>query len=232
MSESTKDKIIFFMFGMFAGIVIASAVSVYLYKFVLPPLSGAPGELSDLAANGDQPAPVPAPAQSPRRDDFFVSFEQAEDLEFLVPEQASQYELTEQHTTHGGKALKLTLPAGAAYPGLLWEVYGGSTQNWKGTDVFHFDIFNDNQDSVKLVVKFKSGAGMPTASFEYPVELKPWSLNVIDIPISSIGSACDITQISYVKFFAVSPVKDLVLYFDNIGPRRNSGAEVKAPAEF
>lgn len=157
---------------------------------------------------------------------FYLSFEKSADLG-VFKASGALVELSKTHSTHGKHSLMARIQAGSDYPGLQWEVYGKASQNWSRAKDFHFDVYNNSEDTLMMDVKFKSGREYPKKSHTYPVELEPLKMNTVSIPIESIAEPCDITQMSYVKLFIKSPQKEIVLYFDNIGIRQGTKDDEK-----
>ncbi len=211
----SKDNVILVLVGIIIGIFLTAFSGIVLYKVVKS--SGQPAR---YAEPGQVKEKKPPKAEKKFKV-FYLSFEKSSDIDVFQGDGAS-LEISKAHVSHGKHSLMARIQPGSDYPGLLWEVYGSAVQNWTGTKDFHFDVYNNNEDNIKLDVKFKSGRDYPKKSYTYSVDLEPLRMNSVSIPIESIAGSCDITQMSYTKLFVQSPQKEFVLYFDNMGVRQGT----------
>jgi hypothetical protein len=218
MLDSQKDKIIFLLLGMLIGIFVTSFGGITVYKVLK-------GGRQDLRFE-TRTEMVKKTAKARPIKELYLSFEDKNDLELFKPAENSSFEISDQNATHGRNSLMVKIRPGSDYPGLVWEVYGRHVQNWSNSNDFHFDVYNNTEDSVSLNVKFKSGRNYPKKSFSRLMHLEPLQMNHIKIPIQDIAYTCDITEMSYVKLFVDSPKKEIVLFFDNIGTVYRRGAEL------
>lgn len=217
ISDRQKDRIIFLLLGILIGIFITSIGVITAYKILK-------GGKQDLRHQAETEVLRKTVKVRPMKE-FYLSFEDKNDLELFKPAENTFVEISGQNATHGRNSLMLKIRPGSGYPGLAWEVYGRDVQNWSNSDDFHFDVYNNTEVSVPLNVKLKSGRKYPKKTFSRLVYLKPLQMNHIKIPIQDIAYSCDITAMSYVKLFIDSPEKEIVLFFDNIGT--GSGRDVK-----
>lgn len=214
----SKDNVIFFLLGLIIGMLVTAVSGVALYKFLKSQKQLTRYE--EPVKNFGKKILAGPPGQTK---DFYLSFEKQVDLEFFQPE-GSIVELSQANATVGKHSLMVRIEPGLEYPGLLWEVSGSKIMDWRKANDFHFDVYNNNEDNISLIVKFKSGKAYPKKSYSYQVNLEPLKMNTISIPMDTISSFCDVSQISYFKFFVPSPQKEILLYFDNIGIR-NAGKD-------
>ena len=219
----SKDNVIFALLGVIAGMFLTVFAGIFVYKavksFGQPARYAEPGQAQEKKSSQEKKAKA--------FNEFYLSFESYSDTDvFEGP--GTSVEVSSAHATHGKHSLKVSIHPGSDYPGLQWEVYGSGAQNWTGEKDFHFDVYNNNEDTIQLQVKFKSGRDYPKKSYSYPAVLEPLKMNTISIPIDQIASSCDITQMSYVKFFVQSPQKEVVLYFDNIGVKQGTRVDEKS----
>ena len=217
MQEQTKDKVIFFLLGIFAGMAIALLGGICIYKIV---------KGTDLGINLNMMQPkqalpsTSANTSSTPSKNFLLSFENNTDLDFFQPEGNITAEVSMEHATDGSKSLMVKIQQGSDFPGIVWEVYGHGVQNWNGAKEFQLDIYNNTEENVSIEIKFKSGRDYPKKSYSYHADLAPLAMNNIRIPLSSIGNMCDLSSMSYVKIFATSVSQPIVLYMDNIGVKQ------------
>ncbi|MBF0483974.1 MAG: DUF4091 domain-containing protein [Candidatus Omnitrophica bacterium] len=203
-----KDKIIFILSGVIVGMIISALLAVFLVQ-------GLKSGGADLKSWFKKTVKV-MPHVSGNKQSFFVGFEQPQDADVFDVADAKA-EISNKNAASGQHSLMVTFRAGKEYPGILWEVYGSKVQNWKGKSDFHFDVFNNDERAVSLIVKIKSGKDYPKSSFEFIAAADPLKSTHVSIPMEQISQTCDIETISYIKIFIKSPSMDQVLYFDNIG---------------
>jgi hypothetical protein len=204
MKSNVKDNLTFFLIGVAIGVVVAVWGGLKIYA----------------AVKGDSALPTWAKmggkSGKTAKGKFFLSFEAQNDLKAIKTEGAT-VEISDTQPTHGDKSLLVNLSAETSYPGLVWEVFGGEVQNWKGAKQLHLDVYNNTEDYVSLKLKFKSGRNYPKKTFEeYPVEVGPLKMNKINVPLEKIGEQCDLSEMSYFKIFVKEPASPLTFYIDNI----------------
>ena len=221
MKEKTKDILIFFLLGIIVGFVVIVCGGVIVYKALkgggsVQQSSSSRYEEKKSKEEGADEKKGSSKKSAPLQD-FFLSFENENDLNVFETGGGITLEISSDHATHGKRSLKAVLQGGAKYPGLMWEVFGSKVLNWKGRKDLHFDVYNEEERPVNLEVKFKSGRKYPKKSSSYSVELGPLKMNQIDIPMEAIAGGCDINQMSYVKIFVKSIQAPVALYFDNLG---------------
>ncbi len=225
MQERNKDILILFLIGVIIGIFVMAIGGVFLYKVVKRTRQPARyAEKREVVKNEEKPAP------SPVLKEFFLSFEDEEELGIFQSEGVS-LEMSRKNTTHGKQSLLAKFEPGTRYPGLIWEVYGGKVLNWSQIKDFHFDVYNDNEDDITLEVKFKSGRDYPKKPYSEFVHLEPMAMNHVKIPIENITQSCDLAQMSYLKIFIKSPEEDYTLFFDNMGTREPNANDKIASEE-
>ncbi len=220
----TKDNIIFALIGIIIGIVFTAFCGAMIYITVK---GGSAGSMQRFTRGLERQVQHKKAAKGNFKN-FYLSFEKSSDLGVFKPSGTALAEISNAHPTHGKRSLMLKISPGSDYPGLQWEEYGSGAQNWSGVKDFHFDVFNNSEDSVQLTVKFKSGREYPKKSFSYSVTLEPLKENAFSIPLEQISQYCDVTQMSYVKMFMKSPKNEVILYFDNIGTRSGEKNDEKS----
>ncbi len=208
MYKSLIIAVIAFLAGITAGVAVSFFYGPQVYRALQR------GELSFQMPKLFKP-------KSGQLKDFYLSFENDEELKVLKPDNSVRVAKSTEHATDKEHSLRVEIPSGDGFPGLFWEVYGKDVQNWQGTEDFRLNVFNANEEEIHLQVKFKSGKSYPKKTFDYTVDLQPLALNEIRIPISQIASHCDLTGMSYVKVFVQDPQKDLILFFDSMGTKAN-----------
>ncbi|MBF0478093.1 MAG: DUF4091 domain-containing protein [Candidatus Omnitrophica bacterium] len=202
-----KDKIIFILSGILGGIFI-SVIIAFIFMGRLS--SGGKVQIKNIGQSISHLIPHAGVA-------FYIGFESSNDASLFEYSDGAAGEISTSNASDGTHSLKVTFPTGGAYPGMLWEVYGSKIQNWSGKPDFHFDVYNNDERAVSLVVKIKSGRDYPKKSFEFTVDAEPMKSTHVSIPMDSIAEKCDTAEISYIKIFASNPERNIVLYFDNIG---------------
>lgn len=158
-------------------------------------------------------------------DDFYLSFENNQEVDFFSRKDGLRAQASEVHATDGQSSLMVEFPGGTSYPGLQFEVFGNQCLNWKGEKALSFDVYNDNGQMVHLKLKIKSGKAYPKKTFERIINLPSQELMTINIPIDELSRQIDITLISYVNLFMEFPKETIRLYFD----RFNTGQKPKEP---
>ena len=148
----------------------------------------------------------------------FNDFETQRDLERFDRNDGLVTELSREHAAHSKHSLLAEYPAGAKYPGLCWEVYRrDQCLNWSKYEVFKFDVFNASTQHVVLNIKFKSKPNYPKPAWTTHISLAPNEGRVVEIKTADlIANGIDTKEISYLNFFMVSPLSDVILYFDHM----------------
>ncbi len=227
MLNISKDRLISLLFGIILGLIIGMVVmsvgGIFAYKLYKHIRQGTLYEPKVTISKKVSPKNMPGSR------DFYLSFEKDADLAMLAPTDKVATRRVKEHATHSNYSLMVNIEPQGGYPGIGWEAFGKDAQNWSGAKDFHFDVFNNNESSVTLVVKFKSGKDYPKKAYSYDATLEPLKLNHVSIPMQNIAESCDIAAMSYVKLFVTSPGEPVVLYFDNVG-MRDAGAGDKAGA--
>ena len=227
MRDQDKNKAIFILSGVIIGIVIGILITsvggVVAYKIYKR--SKSEGRYAPKIAPAKATQQAKAKKALPGKD-FFLSFEDSSDVNIFKSADNAALEISDKHTTHGKHSLKVGIDSGATFPGILWEVYGKNVQNWKGAKDLYFDVFNDTENSITLTIKLKSGKDYPKKDYRHNTQLEPSKMTHVSIPLSNIAGSCDISQISYVKLYVYSPKSDAVLFFDNIGIKKDKQAPV------
>jgi hypothetical protein len=225
MARYDKDRMVYLLIGVIIGllfgIVMTSIGGLLAYKILKSSKSDLRHAVTSLASSVK-----PKPANV--KEAFHIGFESEDDVKMLDISESTLVELSEANATEGRKSLLVKILPGSGFPGIGWETFGSKTRDWSGMDNFHLDIYNNTEDNIPLNIKFKSGRKYPKKSFTYSVRLSPLELNSIDIPTETIGSRCNIREMSYFKCFVQSPKKEIVLYLDNIGDVSAGGKKASA----
>ena len=149
--------------------------------------------------------------------DFKISFENKEDLEFFEVKDGVYIEQSKDFVTGGEYSLLAEYPKDANYPGLIWEVYRkDKCLDWSGTGYFSFDVYNNSEVDVILNAKLKSSPKYPKKKFQMHINLPAQQAKEVRIPIEELRSHLNVKEISYINLFLDKPQENIILYFDNI----------------
>ena len=131
------------------------------------------------------------------------------------------YALSDEHPTHGVKALKLELyPFNTPdYPGLAPII---KDNNWSDFKELRFDIFNPAEKNVTVSVRIDDGKDYPEYEERYNNRfiLEP-GINNIRVPLNTLvtsGTArtLNLRKIYRLLLFMANPEKKVVLHVDYI----------------
>jgi hypothetical protein len=152
----------------------------------------------------------------PRQELVLFDFESDSELDQLQWTCHSLYTLSNEHSTHGTKSIKMELYP-SNYPGLTPKL---KINDWSGYGAFCFDAYNPQKNAIPLVVRIDDQRQYPIYEdrFNKEVLLQP-GLNHISIPLSTLLTSgkrrrLNVTSISRVLFFLSHPSERIVLYLD------------------
>lgn len=147
---------------------------------------------------------------------FSLSFETKEEMSFFDPADGAYIEQSSDHAADAKKSLMVEFPKGAAYPGITWEVFRkDQLLNFSSWEKFAFEVYNNSEIEVPLIIKLKSGAQYPKKSIEIPVNIPPLASKTIQLSIADLRSSLSADAISYIKIYAVQPSENITLFFDH-----------------
>lgn len=216
MFKINKDNIIHLLLGVIIGIFFTAASAVVLYKVIKSPKS------LKLFSTLKQLKKLPKYKGNFGNKGFYLGFEKQIDFNFFNAAENASCEISNEHTTQGRHSLKVKIKPNSEAPGVLWEVFRNDVLNWQKGKELHFDVFNDTATAVQLTIRLKSGQDYPKPLYSLVVDLQPLRSNQICIPLSDIAGSCNTKQISYIKFYVLSPQNETVLFFDNLGIREST----------
>ncbi len=134
-------------------------------------------------------------------------FETPNDLQRLEKRKFTP-RLSTEHVTEGMYSLEVTFPAGGGNLS-AWRTF---IRNWTGSDIFSFDVYNDEYSRVTLKVEIIDESGR--SKFEKSFLLSSGA-NHIEIKIKDIAKVIDITRIKQLVLDVREP-GETTLFFDNM----------------
>ena len=150
--------------------------------------------------------------------EILFDFESEEELKQLNWECHKWFERSEENTTSGKYALKVTLPPGQ-YPGIHFQEI---RNDWSGFCYLRMDVFNPTNEKVNFHIRIDdSKSGLEYANrFDTHFELKQ-GLNRISIPVDSIRTnlhhrPLNLKRIKWIIVFLMNNIKQRELYLENI----------------
>ncbi len=115
--------------------------------------------------------------------------------------------LSMDHVTQGMYSLEVTFPAGGGNLS-SWRQF---IQNWADSDIFSFDVYNDEYSNIILKVMIIDEAGK---KFEKDFVLSSGA-NSIKVKIKDIAKVIDVTRVKQLVL-EVKEAGETTLFFDNI----------------
>jgi hypothetical protein len=116
--------------------------------------------------------------------------------------------LSTEHVTQGMYSLEVNFPAGGGNLS-AWRTF---ISNWTGSNIFSFDVYNDEYSGVTLTVEIIDESGR--SKFEKSFVLSSGA-NHIKIKIKDIAKVIDITRIKQLVLSVREP-GETTLFFDNM----------------
>ncbi len=156
------------------------------------------------------------------RPEFNYDFETEADLDALWWKCGTFFTLMDEHVTSGRKCLKVEFfpdpGSGDHYPGLS---LGGFARDWTGYQELRVDIFNPEQEPLKLAVRIDDSRNPPYKDRYNGTILLRVGANQASIKLEVLATPnnkkrLDLENIQRVIFFLVNPTKRHTLFFDNI----------------
>ncbi len=139
----------------------------------------------------------------------------------ISPEENFPLGLSKEYVTEGAYSLKAVYPP-SGYPSINTKKL---KHDWKGYDLFSFDVYNPQNSELSFVVRFDDNKKRRT-NINYP--LKPgW--NHVKIPRDKIGRSINADSISRIVLFLNSPRDPITLYFDNMKLEKTPPAAAPRP---
>lgn len=129
------------------------------------------------------------------------------------------YSLSEEHATNGSKSLKLELYP-SDYPGFSPAI--GKYDDWRGYQEFRFDIYNPQQEEIRISVRIDDSKDYPDYGERYNNSfiLKP-GFNNISILLNTLitsgsGRKLSLKKIHQLLIFMSHPDETTVFYIDYV----------------
>ena len=154
---------------------------------------------------------APKPAETPATLVMF-DFEDADGIKKLDANK-SEAEASTEHATSGKQSLKVTLKAGADYPGLYVEKF--PTKDWSAYSKLKIDIFADEAVTMGMTLKDPKSKDYATRYNNDKVALEKGA-NTITVELVDVADKIDLKTIKSMSFFAHKPEKAVTLYVDNV----------------
>jgi hypothetical protein len=155
------------------------------------------------------------------QEQILFDFESPSELDQLEWKCHTMYSLSDEHSTHGVKSLKLELyPSdGEDYPGLTPII---RQKNWSGFKYFCFDIYNPEAKQEQISLRIDDKKDYPDYNDRYntSIILVP-GINRLCIPLNEIVTSgtmrkINLQNIDKVLIFMSNPEKQVALYMDYV----------------
>ena len=142
-----------------------------------------------------------------------LDFDSQDVLGRFIPFDGLTTALGVEHITYGSRAVLLTYPKGAQYPGLKWESRrSAKMQNWSAYDRLKANLSNASSRQVKIVLKLKNGNG---GQYGHPVVLGADEARTLELPLTwARAERVDLARISYLNFFIYQPAEETRVFMD------------------
>ena len=115
--------------------------------------------------------------------------------------------LSTDHVTEGMYSLEVIFPAGGGSLS-AWRTF---IRNWTDSDIYSFDVYNDEYSEVNLLVEVVDESGK---KFEKKFVLSSGA-NSIEIKVKDIAGVIDATQVKQLILQVQKP-EETTLFFDNM----------------
>lgn len=149
---------------------------------------------------------------------MLADFEHDAELDMLQWSCRTLYALSDEHVTHGKKALKMELYP-SDYPGL---VFTPPVRDWRNYRLFAFDVFNPQAEPLSLTVRMDDSRHYPPYGdrLNKRFTLRP-GLNHIVLPFAELTTSgtnrpLEMKNIERVFIFAVGPKTKQVFFVDAV----------------
>lgn len=128
------------------------------------------------------------------------------------------YSISDKHTAHGNKSLKLELYP-SNWPGLTPKL---GVRDWRGFKAIGFDVYNAGEKDLRIAVRIDDREDYPDYADRYNrgFDLKP-GINRIQIPLEALITSgtqrnLDLKKIYRFMIFMGQPKEKHVLYVDYV----------------
>ena len=121
-----------------------------------------------------------------------------------------------ENASHGARALKVTFPAAAAYPGIT---AADIDMDWSGFDTLKIDVFNTQRTPVDLNIRIDDAQSTGYYSRYNGEFLVLGGWTCVEIPLGDLTSgdrSLDTSALTSFVIFLSSPERGWTLFFDNI----------------
>ena len=149
---------------------------------------------------------------------MLCDFESEVELDQLQWRCNTLFSLSQMHSTHGTQSLKFEFFP-SDFPGFASII---TQRDWREYSALIFDVFNPNDENVKIQIRIDDREDNPDHSDRYnqTIMLKPEENRVV-IPVETLvtsgtGRILALEKIAKVIIFMKNPTKTLVLFFDYI----------------
>jgi len=154
-------------------------------------------------------------------------FERPEDVEG-IRHSSSEIELSSDHVSSNKHNAKVTFNPAKKESGIVFKKIfekNNAFRNWEGYDSLAFDIFNPQDESIRIKFKLKDSS---QSSYNSELYLRPQQNNTVFISISQLRGKLKPSSISQMNLFFWNSSKTQVVYLDNMRlvPQRDFKGDV------
>ncbi|MDD5680061.1 MAG: hypothetical protein PHI59_02340, partial [Candidatus Omnitrophica bacterium] len=128
----------------------------------------------------------------------------------------SKAEQSAEHAVSGNKSFKVNFHPSKEASAVKIEEYfkkDKTVTDWSNYETLHFNIFNPDNGSSRLILQVKDNKGKKT---KIDLSLRPQADNKFDVELSRIGAEINLANISQLNFFTWDNKQERTYYFDNI----------------
>jgi hypothetical protein len=144
---------------------------------------------------------------------MLFDFENEDDVKFCEAKADTETAASTEHATSGKQSLKVTMKAGADYPGLYVEKF--PTKDWSGNAALKFDVFADEAVTLGMTLKDPNSKNYETRFNNDKISLNKGA-NTVTITLGDVGDKIDLKKIKSMSLFCPKPEKDVTIYVDNM----------------
>ncbi|MBI4342289.1 MAG: DUF4091 domain-containing protein [Candidatus Omnitrophica bacterium] len=123
-------------------------------------------------------------------------------------------EPSEEHATHGERALKVTFQSGARAPALVMDdflIRDRARRDWSRYDTLTFDIYNAQPTSERLLLQLRNGSGaLYKEEFVIPGE----STQHAAVNLRDVVSYLSLSDVAELRLFQWKPAQETTFYVD------------------